>query len=218
MHIFEIVQFTVMRLLLKIILSLIVIFILTVFTQIGGVVFLVSLLFYRPINKRMNTGWGRVGAKVFSFIVLYVIAVFFIVPFIAKPFGRVPLPMMETNRVRPVTIWTCLLNRNYVRPELRDILFRVADNMHQEFTGTVVNYLEANFPFKNGFPLFPHLSHNDGRKLDVAFYYIEKETGNQSNRVPSFIGYGVCEGPREGERNRPEECAKEAYWQYSMME
>lgn len=206
-----------MRLLLKIILNLIAIFILTVFTQIGGLVFIVSLLFYRPINKRINTRWGRVGAKAFSFIALYLTSVLLIVPLIAKPFGRVPMSMLETNRVKPVTIWTCLLNRNYVRPELRDITYKVAANMHQEFPGTVVNYLEANFPFKNGFPLFPHLSHNDGKKLDVAFHYIDIETGKQSNRVPSFMGYGVCEGPKEGERNRPKECAKQGYWQYSMM-
>jgi energy-coupling factor transporter transmembrane protein EcfT len=206
-----------MRLLLKILVSIIVIFFLTVFTQIGGIVFVLSLILYKPINKRINTRLGRVGAKVFTFIALYLLAVFFIVPTIAKQLGRVRLPLVETNHVRPVTIWTCLLNRNYVRPELRDITFNVAANMHQEFPGTVLNYLEANFPFKNGFPLFPHLSHNDGKKLDVAFHYIDKETGKQSNRVPSCMGYGVCEGPKEGERNRPEECAEQGYWQYSMM-
>lgn len=206
-----------LRLLLKLFLFLVAIFLLTVFTQIGGLVLVVSLLFYQPINKRFHTRLQRVGVKVFSFIALYLVSVFFIVPFIAKSFGRVPLPLTETNHVRPVTIWTCLLNRNYVRPELREITYTVAAKMNQEFPGTIVNYLEANFPFKNGFPLFPHLSHNDGKKLDVAFHYIDKETGKPSNRVPSFMGYGVCEGPREGERNRPEECAQQGYWQYSMM-
>lgn len=38
-----------------------------------------------------------------------------------------------------------------------------------------------------------------------------------SNDVPSFIGYGVCEEPEEGELNQPDVCAKKGFWQYSLL-
>jgi hypothetical protein len=35
--------------------------------------------------------------------------------------------------------------------------------MDEKFPGTVTIALDANFPFVNGFPLLPHLSHADGK-------------------------------------------------------
>lgn len=96
----------------------------------------------------------------------------------AKSFGRVPLPVFSNQLVKPLNIMTCLLNRHYVRPHLRESVERLAINTEKQFIGTVVSYLDANFPFYNGFPLLPHLSHNDGRKLDIAFFYKDKK-GNQ---------------------------------------
>ena len=87
--------------------------------------------------------------------------------------------------------------------------------MNQKFEGTKTNYLDANFPFFNGFPLLPHLSHNDGRKLDLAFYY--KQGDEKSNGAPSFIGYGVYEDPVNKEQNYPQICAERGNWQYGFM-
>lgn len=90
--------------------------------------------------------------------------------------------------------------------------------MENKFPNTIISYLDANFPFYNGFPLLPHLSHNDGKKLDVAFFY-KNEFGNELNRkAPSFIGYGVFEEPRSGEYNAPENCENKGFWQYSILE
>jgi hypothetical protein len=105
----------------------------------------------------------------FSFLLLYVISVFLIVPLVAKPFGRVQLPLIETRYLKPGTPLTFFLNRNYVKPELRDATFAMAENMQARYPGSVVNYLDGNFPFFDKFPLFPHLSHNDGKKLDLSF-------------------------------------------------
>ncbi|MFT3704142.1 MAG: hypothetical protein QM802_17375 [Agriterribacter sp.] len=92
-----------------------------------------------------------------------------------------------------------------------------AKEMNQKFPGTVLNYLDANFPFINGFPLLPHLSHNDGKKLDIAFCYIDNATGMQSNDAPSPIGYGISELPRANEINTSNFCSSQGYWQYSFL-
>jgi energy-coupling factor transporter transmembrane protein EcfT len=203
--------------LLKILLGLILICLLTAVTQIGGVVFILSLLTFGLIDKRLSKRWARVTAKVFSFATLYLFFVFVIVPLTAKSFGRVPLPVFEDRNLKPANIWTCLLNRNYVRPELRDIAYRAAEGMSNKFPGTTINYLDANFPFINNFPLLPHLSHNDGKKLDLSFQYNDRRTGQVTNDVPSFIGYGICEEPKDGEENKPEGCDKKGYWQYNLL-
>lgn len=152
--------------------------------------------------------------KIFLFAVLYLFATFALVPVLAKPFGRVPLPVLSKNHIGPVSVWTCILNRNYVRPELKKTLETVANNLSGRFPDAEIRYLDANFPFFNGFPLLPHLSHNDGCKLDLAYFYTDRETGKPTNGKPAFSGYGVFEGPRSGENNTTEMCLEKGYWQY----
>lgn len=159
-----------------------------------------------------------VTAKSVSFLILYALFVSVIVPLTAKPFGRVPLPLIESNHVQPANVLTVLLCRNYVGPELKQAAFNVAEKMNAKYPGTTLNYLDANFPFINGFPLPPHLSHSDGKKLDVSFHYVDAKTGKQINKVPSWIGYGVCEEPRPGEFDRPAYCTRKGYWQYSYLQ
>lgn len=114
---------------------------------------------------------------------------------------------------------TCILNRHYVRPELKGMLENTAAKMNESYPGNVIAYLDAGFPFINGFPLIPHLSHDDGKKVDIAFFYKDAQTKVPLNKkAPSFIGYGVFEGPRPGESNYPAQCAEKGYWQYSLME
>ncbi len=203
---------------LKILFVFVTVSCLTAVTQVGGIVFLISLTTHRMINTRIKSRAARVSVKVVSFLVLYLAFCLVIVPFTAKPFGRVRLPITETNHLQPLSVWTCLLNRNYVRPELQQAAFKVADRMNKKYPGTIVNYLDANFPFINKFPLPPHLSHNDGKKLDLAFQYIDMKTGEQTNECPSIIGYGICEEPKPNEVNRPEDCEKKGYWQYSILQ
>ena len=203
--------------LLKILLVLILICLLTVLTQVGGVVFLISMLTFTWIDKRFDKKWMRVTAKFVSFASLYLIFVFIIVPLMAKRFGRVPLPMFDERNLKPGNILTCLLNRHYVKPPLREITYKVAAAMHAKYPGIAINYLDANFPFLDKFPLLPHLSHNDGKKLDLSFQYNDSYTGKATNDIPSFIGYGICEEPRDEEENKPEYCDEKGYWQYSIL-
>lgn len=204
--------------LLKLLPGLTFIALLTVVSQIGGIVFLISLLTFGFIDKRLKGRWTRLTAKAFSFVTIYLVFVFFIVPFTAKSFGRVPLPAFGNRNLKPANIWTCLLNRHYVRPQLRDIAWRVAESMNHEYPGITINYLDANFPFLDKFPLWPHLSHNDGKKLDLSFQYNHRMTGQMTADIPSFIGYGICEEPKDGEENKPDYCDKKGFWQYNLLQ
>ena len=203
--------------LLKVILTIIFFCLLTVLTQVGGLVYLLSAFTHKLTDKWTSNNYLKATYRFISFLTFYCLTTFLIVPAIAKPFGRVPLPLTERNHLQPLNILTCFLNRNYVRPELRQLAFKVANKMNDNFPGTITNYLDANFPFINKFPLIPHLSHNDGKKLDLSFCYLDSKTSEQTNECPSFIGYGICEEPRPGEKNTADFCADKGYWQYMQV-
>lgn len=191
--------------------------VLTALTQIGGVVFLFCLALFPIVDKKVNGKAKRLIVKISSFVLLYLLTTIVFVPITAKSFGRVPLPMFGNHGLHPANIWTCLLNRQYVRPQLREAAYKVATSIQERYPGANVNFLDANFPFIDGFPLLPHLSHNDGKKLDLSFQYNERQTNQIVNDVPSFIGYGICEEPAAGEVNTPADCKQRGYWQYSLL-
>lgn len=199
-------------------LHIILVLFLTVLTQIGGVVYLLSLLFYGLITKReFRNKAASLSFFLLIFSALYSVFTFMIIPSVSGLFGRVPLPVSEKNGLQPLTSITFILNRHYVKPELYASTLAVSKQMKEKFPGTVVNYLDANFPFFNGFPLIPHLSHNDGEKLDLAFCYRYSSSGEESNESPSVIGYGVCVEPEEGEEDMAQFCSNHGYWQYSFL-
>ena len=202
---------------IKVSLTIILFCLLTVLTQVGGLVYFFSILTHKLTDKWASNNYLKATYRFTSFLTLYFLSTFFIVPVIAKHFGRVPLPLTETNHLQPLNILTCFLNRNYVRPDLKQTAFEVAKKMNDKFPGTTTNYLDANFPFIDKFPLIPHLSHNDGKKLDLSFCYLDTKTGKPTNECPSFIGYGICEEPRPNEKNTANFCAGEGYWQYSFL-
>jgi hypothetical protein len=188
---------------------------LTVVTQIGGVALLFSWLWYKyGISKYVDLRKGRIFIKISVFMGCYLGMTAVVALWLAPMFGRVPLPMFLHKNVAPVNILTCILNRNYVRPALKTAVENVALQFENLENKPEIRYLDANFPFWNGFPLIPHLSHSDGRKLDVAFFYKNKNTGLRTNKKPAFSGYGVFEGPRKGERDRISECKNQGFWQY----
>ena len=175
----------------------------TVLTQIGGLIFLISLIISKKWNKNLKF-------KTFIiFISLYVFFTFLIVPLIAPIFGREKVK--HTEKIQPTNYMTVLLNRNYVQPKLNDLLIQTA----KELSGTTIeiHYLDANFPFINKFPLLPHLSHNDGKKIDISLIY-ETNIGKITNKQKSVSGYGVFEHPKLKEYNQIEKCLKNRYFQY----
>lgn len=100
---------------------------------------------------------------------------------------------------------------------MQKVLADETNKMHTQY-GVTTYYLDACFPFRKGFPLLPHLSHNNGKKVDLAFYYTSPQTGKQQHGSPSPIGYGVGEPPRKNEIQQAEICKQKGYWQYSFIQ
>jgi hypothetical protein len=166
--------------------------VLTLLTQIGGIVFLatIGLSYVAKISDRL--------AKLAVFLSLYATATV-AAHQVAPLFGRVPLPCFSGNT--PLKLQSplyCVLNRNYVTGDVLRVADALSRYMAGAFPGTVTLALDANFPFLDGFPLLPHLSHNDGRKLDIAFYYRGKAGDAMNGRTRSPIGYFAFERASAG--------------------
>ncbi len=176
---------------------------LTALTQIGGLVYLLS----RLIDKKWKVKFRFKPLALF--LAIYLFSTLAIVPQIAPLFGREKIE--NTKQVAPANWMTIVLNRNYVRPELNRLLKATSADITEKGIG--IHYLDANFPFLNKFPLLPHLSHNDGKKLDICLIY-ETSEGVYSPLQKSTSGYGVFEEPKRGEINQTEKCLNTGYFQY----
>ena len=185
----------------------IIFLLLTVITQIGGIIYLISIVLIK------STAHKKLIKRLGVFIALYLIATFLIVPNVAPIFGREKIK--ETEFLKAHSIFYKLANRNYVRPELNKTLAQIASEFEKQHSGIKMVYLDANFPFIDKFPLLPHLSHNDGKKIDVSLIY-ENPNGQLTNKKPSVSGYGVYESPKPKEYNQTTVCKKEGYWQYDF--
>lgn len=164
---------------LRVIWHLAVTLALTVLTQLGGVAWLISLLFRRKLTVFIT-----------AYALLWIMAVG-----VAPLMGRVPLGCADRGALQMQSWFYCLANRNYVAPELADMVGDLAADMEAQFPGTITLVLDGSFPFIAGFPLLPHLSHDDGRKLDLAFYYRD-ESGYLPGKTRSPLGYFAFEdGP-----------------------
>ena len=170
---------------------------LTIITQVGGLIWLLSIYLSYRLRKK----------KRLVFPVVYLIFNLVLVPLIAKPFGREALPLFAKN-LKPRNWAYPLLFRNYVTPDLKSVLQNTSAS-----GGIQITYLDANFPFMTGFPLLPHLSHNDGKKIDIAFMYIDKE-GHATNKKPSVSGYGAY--AHSDDNYTAPSCKEQGYWQYDF--
>lgn len=150
--------------------------VLTIVTQIGGIAYLAALMMRR-----------RVLAFLCFYLALSVSAIW-----VAPLTGRVALSCFDQGALQMQSWVYCATNRSYVSPELKEVLEDTAQAMEAQFPGTVTQVLDGNFPFLVGFPLLPHLSHDDGEKVDLAFYYAD-DTGYRSGVTKSPIGYFAFE-------------------------
>lgn len=158
---------------------------LTALTQLGGLVWLASRRFRRPILAFLliyAATWGAVQA-------------------VAPLAGRVALPC-RGEVLRMQSQLYCALMRNFVTPELRALAEDAAIRVAREHPGTVTLALDGGFPFLTGFPLLPHLSHDDGEKLDFALFYRDAEGAYASGQTRSPLGYFAFES-----LDAPDDCA-----------
>ncbi len=99
---------------------------------------------------------------------------------------RAALPCFGTP-LRMQSPLYCALNRHYVTAELASVAQDAATHMAATQPGTITLALDGGFPFLTGMPLIPHLSHDDGEKLDFAFYYPMAPTCPAKPAPPSAI-------------------------------
>ncbi|NER18727.1 hypothetical protein GWK10_16025 [Spongiivirga citrea] len=192
---------------LKILLHLLVVIVLTIVTQVGGIIYLIAIL---SIKRRSTK---RRLKKVALFCGLYFLTTFLLVPVLAPLFGREKIA--ESKTVKAHSFFYKLANRNYVEPELNKIIFQVANELNQKHPELQFVYLDANFPFIDGFPLLPHLSHNDGKKIDISLVYETKEK-ILSNKKKSISGYGTYAAPEQNEYDQIAVCKNKGNWQYDF--
>ena len=176
-----------------------IIIFLTVLSQVGGLIWFVSVLFSVKFKKR----------KRYLFPLLYLVFNLLIIPTIANALGRERLPVFN-SQLKPRNLVYPLLFRNYVKPELRDLL---ENSVHQlMYSNITITYLDANFPFFDGFPLLPHLSHSDGKKIDISFQYLDQK-GVPTDKKPSVSGYGIYVSSKN---TTSKNCLSKGYWQYDF--
>jgi hypothetical protein len=194
------------------IIGIIILFvILTILSQVGGIILLLWLLLYQFFKKRLKNTWVRRSVHVGGFVVFYLFFMFIIIPPLARIQDRVPLPMSKSGALVPVTYWTAIFGRNYIKSEGRDKLETIAEAFVKKHPELKVKYMDCNYPFRfigsdeihknTGFPilegLFPHFTHL-GDKADIALIYNDEE-GNPSNLTPTAIGYGSSVEPNKDE-------------------
>jgi hypothetical protein len=180
---------------------LIIFIVLTALTQIGGVVFVISVFL---VSWLLGHRWNfllRWITHIVGFAILYAAVTVAAVPPLAREFGRHPLPCLPAadrpyGAVHPAL---CLLNRHYASASAHRVLSALTKEMNSQFPGTTVLYLDAGFPFLDGFPMLPHLLHDDGRSVDLAFFYTNARGVYQRGRTRSPIGYWAFEQPRKGD-------------------
>ncbi|MFK7934896.1 MAG: hypothetical protein AB8G22_15410 [Saprospiraceae bacterium] len=196
-----------LRIIGKFFLHLLMTLFLTALTQIGGIVYLLTLLILAITKRRFKF------QNLLLFSTLYLVATFLITPPLARQFGREPV--QHSDRIRPTNYATVLLNRNYVTPRMNRLLQATANDKNLINNNIQIRYLDACFPFIKRFPLLPHLSHHDGRKIDISLIY-ETSAGELSNRKKSVSGYGVFVDIQKGEPDQVSICKKQGYWQYDF--
>lgn len=162
----------------------ILVLLLTLLTQLGGIAWLIALAF-----RRRTIAFGAV------YLLLSLVAIW-----VAPMFGRVPLPCWGDGALRAQSWVFCAMNRQYVVPEVKEMLTDLAETMEDRFPGVRVQVLDANFPFVTGFPLMPHLSHDDGEKVDIAFFYADRSGRYLPGVTRSPVGYFAFE---EGDTECP---------------
>lgn len=161
--------------------------VLTLLTEVGGLLLWLAYGIGELLHQRRR--------KIITpavFIALYSITTLALLPAAAPLLGRVALNCFEDGKhaYAANSPFYCALNRHYVTPKVKRVLEGLSDRMERKHPGSVVSYLDGGFPLGIGIPLLPHLSHNDGRKLDLAFFYKDKNTGEPARKGGAwFIGY-----------------------------
>lgn len=174
---------------------------LTIVTQVGGLLYVLALFLRTRLFPATNR---KLAMLSLLFACVYAIA-WAPIGRLAGLSGRTALPcFLGSNSTLAASPIACLLHRHYVSPQMKALTLSLSEAVDRRFPRTLTMTLDGNFPFIDGFPIVPHLSHDDGRKLDLAFYYASHE-GYARGQLRSPIGYWAFErlGAGEERASRP---------------
>nr|WP_240961850.1 hypothetical protein [Nonlabens sp. Ci31] len=191
----------------KALLHIFIVVLLTLITQVGGLIWIAVFSYF----KYRKSIWNK-RKRILSFSLVYMLCVFFITPVLAPLNNRRALPVFN-DHIGPHNLSYVLLCRNYVHKDLYKYLHQASKSFYKRSSSNKLVYLDAGFPFIDGFPLLPHLSHDDGRKIDIAFKYKNKK-GELVDRTPSLLGYGVYVEPNDHQLTQAQKCMDAGFWQY----
>lgn len=114
--------------------------------------------------------------------------------------GLVALPCASGGALRPHSRGYCLGQRHYVTLPARTALLSAAEELRRRHPDAAITYMSASWPIGRR-PMPPHLSHGDGRQIDLALFYVDRD-GRPLARPPTTTGYGAYEPPkREADRS-----------------
>ena len=91
---------------------------LTILTQVGGVIYLCSILLISKRKRKYR--WKRIVL----FLSLYLLATLFLIPRVALIFGRQKIEQL--SHIQYHNVLTALCNRNYVSKELHRVLIDIS--------------------------------------------------------------------------------------------
>jgi len=172
-------------LLLYILLALI----LTIFTQVGG------LLIWPFLSRNPHDiGWMFRIKRVAYPILSYLIGSQIILPLLSPFWGMHALPCNSSRHLQALSSITCLCNRNYIQKHALDTLKSIERSIERISPQRPILYLDANFPFPY-MHMLPHLNHSKGDGIDLAFFWKNPQTGAYE-RPPSPFGYGGFVQPK----------------------
>jgi len=115
----------------------VVVVLLTLLTQIGGIVMLVVWGLARIVLPRTMGAWRRAPINALLFVVLYAALSVLLVPPLAALGGRVPLPCraQPERTFAAGSLLLCALNRHYVVPDLVVLLSELSGQIRPRFPG-----------------------------------------------------------------------------------
>ena len=116
---------------------------------------------------------------------------------VVSPVGLVTLPCDGKGPLRPHIGAYCWLGRAWVTPQARAALVAIADRFVRRHPDSVVLFMDASGASGKK-PFAPHLSHGDGREVDLAVFY-RTPAGLALTRPPTLNGYSAYEPPRPGD-------------------
>ncbi len=110
-----------------------------------------------------------------------------------------PLPCGPGGPLAPAAQHYCRAGRQYVTTHAHRALLSAAAAVAEAHPGSVLRYMDASWA-RGRRPMPPHLSHGDGRQVDIALFF-ETSEGRPLANSPAPGGYGAFEPPRR-ERDR----------------